>query len=105
MMHGTPYTVEWVNDVFGIDPDDDNVDVIVRFATGECYVATFFTVQNLQTLMERYRETGECADGLYVWSTNMIVIARITTENVERAIADLIQSGEFAKAFEGPSRA
>jgi hypothetical protein len=99
-----PYTVQWVNDVFGIDPDDDNVDVTVKFATGEHYTATFFALNNLESLMEKYRETGECAGGLYVWSAHMVVIARLTSANVERAVADLLESGEFAAAFEGPFR-
>lgn len=96
------YKVTWIEDEFGIDPADDNVDVTVIFATGERYTATFFTVENLNSLMERYSESGECANGLYVWSSHMIVIQRITKMNVERAVGDLIQSGEFRNAFEGP---
>ena len=99
-----PYTIHWVNDVFGIDPEDDNVDVTVSFGNGERYTATFFTIRNLESLLEKYRETGECAGGLYVWSTHMMVVARLTTENVERTIADLLKSGEFTSAFEGPFR-
>src|SRR5262249_38411945 len=94
------YHVSWIEDEFGIDPDDDNVDVFVEFDSGDRYVATFFALDNLRSLMENYRETGECANGLYVWSTHMIVIERLTKANVERAIADLIDSGEFSTAFE-----
>ncbi|HEX8717405.1 MAG TPA: hypothetical protein VF722_10570 [Gemmatimonadaceae bacterium] len=96
------YTITWVEDDFGIDPADDNVDVVVRFEGGERFVATFFTLENLRSLMEQYNETGECMNGLYVWSSHMIVIARLTRENVERAVADLIESDEFDAAFEGP---
>jgi hypothetical protein len=41
-----PYAIHWVNDAFGIDPEDDNVDVSVSFGNGERYTATFFTVRN-----------------------------------------------------------
>ncbi len=99
------YKVTWVDDEFGIDPADDNVDVTVDFATGERYAATFFTVENLKALMERYRESGECANGLYFWSSHMIVIQRLTKVKVDRAIQDLIQSGELPSAFEGPFHA
>jgi hypothetical protein len=99
---GIPYTIHLVNDLFGIDPDDDNVDVSVQFITGERYIATFFTVGNLQSLMEGYRKSGECAAGLYVWSAHMIVIAHLTRENIERAVAALIDAEEFAAAFDGP---
>jgi hypothetical protein len=34
----------------------------------------------------------------------MIVVARLTPENVERAVADLLDNGEFTAAFEGPFR-
>jgi hypothetical protein len=97
-----PYTVTWVDDVFGIDPEDDNVDVTVTFEGGDRYTATFFTLTNLAALMENYAQTGECANGLYIWSTHMIVIARVTRQNIERAIDDLLKNGEFAAAFDGP---
>jgi hypothetical protein len=98
----TPYTIEWVSDLFGIDPHDDNVDIIVRFTTRERYTATFFTLTNLRSLMEGYRESGECASGLYVWSSHMVVVNQLTTETVEQTVADLLASGEFSSAFEGP---
>jgi hypothetical protein len=101
---GIPYVIDWVEDVFGTDPEDANVDVTVAFENGERYTATFFTVRNLQSLMETYRETGECAGGLYVWSARMIVVARLTKQNVERAVSDLLASGEFTTAFGGPVR-
>lgn len=99
-----PYTIDWVNDEFGIDPDDDNVDVIVKFVTGERFTATFFAFQNLRSLMEKYRESGECAGGLYLWSSHMIVVKRLTRDTVERTVADLLETNEFGAAFEGPFR-
>jgi hypothetical protein len=101
---GIPYTVRCVNDVFGTDPEDDNIDVTVAFETGEHFTATFFTIRNLESLMEKYHETGECAGGLYVWSKHMIVVARLTIQNIEHTVADLLESGEFASAFDGPFR-
>jgi hypothetical protein len=97
-----PYRVTWVDDVFGIDPADDNVDVFVWFETGAHYSATFFTPLNIQTLLAKYAESGECAGGLYHWAANMVVVARLTKENVERVVADLLSSGEFTGAFAGP---
>jgi hypothetical protein len=98
----TPYKISWVEDEFGVDPADDNVDVLVDFASGERYTATFFTLDNLRSLMERYRETGQCANGLYLWSAQMIIITRLTKANVEQAVAELLATGEFTKVFEGP---
>lgn len=98
------YKVVWVEDEFGIDPTDDNVDVAVDFENGDRYTATFFTIENLRSLIDRYRESGECANGLYVWASHMIVIDGLTRVNVNRAVEDLIKSGEFGSAFEGPFR-
>jgi hypothetical protein len=100
-----PYSITWIEDEFGIDPEDDNVDVFVDFASGERYTATFFTLHNLRSLLEKFRETGECASGLYVWSTGMIVIKRLTKDNVEKVVADLLDRGDLPKAFEGPFEA
>ena len=40
------YKITWIEDEFGIDPADANVDVTVDLATGERYTATFVTVEN-----------------------------------------------------------
>lgn len=95
------YAVEILDHV-DMNPTDDNVDVFVYFADGRRYVATFFTLANLQSIMLKHRATGECAGGLYLWASDMIVVERIDRETVERTVADLIQSGEFEKAFDGP---
>ncbi len=98
----TDYVVQIREDEYGTNPDDENIDVTVEFSTGERYFATVFTVENLRTLMRRYRETGECADGLYVWASHMIVVEQVTRQNVERLVKDLIASEEFSSAFDGP---
>jgi hypothetical protein len=43
-----------------IDRLNDNVDVEVTLAEGRRYSATFFTLHNLSSLMDRYAATGEC---------------------------------------------
>jgi hypothetical protein len=94
-----PFKIEWIGDRTQIDPDDDNVDIFVKFESGSKYVATFFTLKNLATLLSRYRRTGECANGLYFWNSDMIVVERLTDEVVAATVSDLMVSGEFAAAF------
>jgi hypothetical protein len=101
-LRSTSYAIRWIEDEFGVDPNDDNVDVFVNFTNGVRYVATFFALANLRTLLEKYRQTGECAGGTFVWSTYMIVVEHLTREAVEKTVADLIATGEFGRAFEGP---
>ena len=95
------YVVEML-DHGNLNAADDNVDVFVYFADGRKYAATFFTVANIQSIMKRYRSSGECADGLYFWASDLVIVERLDRETVERTVADLIGSGEFEKAFDGP---
>lgn len=105
MIQGNPVSDAYVVEILDhgeLNPDDDNVDVFVYFADGRKYVATFFTASNIQSIMRKDRGTGECAGGLYFWASNMIVVERLDRETIERAVADLMRSGEFEKAFDGP---
>ena len=54
--------------------NDDNVDVEVVFKNGKRYVATMFTLDNIHKLMDRYKESGECAYGLYFCGSDMILL-------------------------------
>jgi hypothetical protein len=81
------------------DPMQDNVDVEVRLADGRRFGATFFTLHNLERLFEKNRTTGECAAGLYLWATNMILVRELSIEAVKTTVRDLMTNGEFDKAF------
>jgi hypothetical protein len=98
------YHLSYVEDVAGTDALDDNVDVFVDFVTGERYVATFFTIANIQRLMDKDAETGECAGGLYFWATDMVIVRSLTRQNIERTIADLLATGTFESVFRGPTK-
>jgi len=74
---------------------DDNVDILVDLEDGRDFSATFFTVDNLRTLMKRYRKSGECAGGTYVWAKDMIVVESIIVETIRWTIADLIEGGQI----------
>ncbi|HVH11591.1 MAG TPA: hypothetical protein VM759_00995 [Longimicrobium sp.] len=94
-----PYTVEVVGPIDAIDPENDNVDVYVRFEDGRSFSAAFFTPANIARLLDRYRVTGECSRGLYFWSVNMIVITTLTEDGIRETVADLLATGEFNSAF------
>jgi hypothetical protein len=81
------------------DPRNDNLDVEVRFADGRRYSATFFTLSNVETLLRRYARSGECANGLYLWASDMILVETLTLDVIERVVQDLIASGELPKAL------
>ena len=87
------------------DSYDDNSDVVVGLDDGSRWAATLHSYQNVKTLIDKNRVTGECLSGSYLWSRHMILVERITRDCIEGVIGDLITSGEFATAFERLSRA
>lgn len=97
--HPHVWRADFIGSANAEDVWNDNSDVLVRFEDGREYVATFFTVENLRQLMQKFRESGENSCGLYVWSTHMIVVERLTPEDVERVVEDLLENGEFEAAF------
>lgn len=85
-----------------VNPVDDNIDVWVFTEDGSRYSATFFTLKNIETLMERWRESEECAEGTYFWCVDAIIVREISEEVIRRTIDDLFASGDFYGAFGGP---
>ena len=77
---------------------DDNVDVEIELADGRRYSATFFTLQNIHSLMEKNKTTGECAGGIYMWSSNMILVDNLRQETIRRTIVGLLEEGELDAA-------
>jgi hypothetical protein len=81
------------------NPSDDNTDVIVTFDDGARWVATFYSYQNIFSLAEKNRETGECLGGKYFWGTDLILINEVSREQIEEVIVDLMKENEFEHAF------
>ena len=44
--------------VNGLDPINDNVDVEIKMDDGRVYSATFFTMENIKRLLQRWQTTG-----------------------------------------------
>ena len=99
---GVPYSIwleaehwspgQWV-------PRNANSDVLVEFADGARWTATFFSYENVAALRRKYEETGECLSGRYQWATNMVLVDELTRSRVEQVVEDLLASGEFGSAF------
>ena len=98
-MKRIPYTTSWREDLSSVDALDNNIDVFVEFSDGSRYTATFFTLHNLNTLMREYELTGECAGGLYIWASDMIVVRELSPASIEQCVASLIENHEFEGAF------
>ncbi len=89
----------WILQGERLDPEDDNVDVEVRLAAGETYFATFFTIKNIASLFAKNKVTGECAGGLYFYTTDMVIVERLTVAAVRATIRDLIAAHELGHAL------
>ena len=82
-----------------LDPDNANVDIHVTFPNGESFSAVFFTLQNIEALMKDYKKTGECANGSYFWTSDMLIVQKLTEQTICKAIDNLLAEGEFASVF------
>lgn len=82
-----------------LDSDNDNVDVQVTFPNGERFSAVFFTLRNIEALMRRYKKTGECADGLYFWASDMMIVKNLTEKTICKTIDHLLAEDEFGYVF------
>jgi hypothetical protein len=78
---------------------NDNVDVEVQVGDGSRWSATFFTLDNIDALFAKNRITGECANGLYLWAADMILVERLDESAIRATVDALRQSGEFSSAF------
>lgn len=80
------------------DVEDDNVDVEIVLQSGARFSATFFTLRNLSSLFAKNRITGECAAGLYLWASNMVIVESLDRDTIGRAIQGLIDDSELESA-------
>lgn len=83
-----------INDVF-----DDNVDVYVILPNNEKYVATFFTLKNIATIMSRHRKSGESSSGTYFWSSDMIIVQSLNEADIKATIEDLLETDYLESVF------
>ena len=76
------------------DVADDNVDIEVQLADRSRWAATVFTVDNLRSLMRKWRSTGE-QSGLYVSAPDMIVVERLSDGFLRELVDELVAEGEL----------
>lgn len=81
------------------NPQDDNSDVIVTRDDGTRWIATFVSYRNIETLRERYQKTGECLSGLYIWTSNMMLIETVSRQRIEQVIHELFRTTSFEQVF------
>jgi hypothetical protein len=97
----TDYKIIIFEGATAMDPNNDNVDVNVLFNSGERYVATFFTLTNVEYLINSWIETKE-HNAKYFWSSDAIVVEKLDTETIREVVKNLIALNDLSSAFSGP---
>jgi hypothetical protein len=82
-----------------LNPDFNIVDVILETGDGNKYSSNFITRRYLDYLFEKNKRTGECAGGVYFAVPNMVVIEKLTDEQVKRTIDDMVNNLEVEEYF------
>lgn len=49
--------------------------------------------------MKRCKKTGECANGLSFWASDMMIVQELTKETICKAIDTLLAAEEFESVF------
>lgn len=80
--------------------DDDNVDVIISLDNGEEYHGTFFTLKNVQNLMNRWKLTGESPRNIACfWASNAVIVEKLSLSTMESVVKFYLKSGDFYHVF------
>jgi hypothetical protein len=75
-----------VNDYY-----NDNIDLNIILPTGRVFFATFFTILNINNLIEKGKE-------LYFWSTDMIIVRDLKKETISSVIFRMINDDYLESA-------
>ena len=49
--------------------------------------------------MKDYKETGECANGSYFWTSDMLIVQKLTEQTICEIVENLLAEGEFTSVF------
>jgi len=93
------FKIEFIGDINKVNKYNDNIDVYVYFSNEEIYTATFFTVENISSLMSKFKKSGECNFGKYFWAIDMCIVDEISEKAILDSIEYMLKNGEFKNIF------
>lgn len=79
--------------------NNDNVDIHITFSNNQSYIATFFTYENIKSLVKKNKKTGECLSGTYFWASDMILIQDLEIETIRTVVSQTIENNLFLEIF------
>jgi hypothetical protein len=83
-----------------LDAADGPLDIELDLGSGGRYVGTVATLGQLQQLLDRWRTTGECLAGGYIWMRHLIIVSELTLHQIVAVVLDLERTAELARALE-----
>ena len=83
------------------DVEDDNIDAVIHFDRARSYGITFFTQKNISTLCKKWKEDGNCLNGLYFWAVDCVIVEKLEYYLLVQVVADMLNCDEhiFEKHF------
>lgn len=82
-----------------LDYNNSNTDVIVQMDSGEKYIASFLTYENLESLRKENLGSGLFLKGKYFWTQNMLMIDNCSKESIQTVVNYLLDNGDFTEVF------
>ena len=85
--------------ILGADDDPatvDNVDAESSLPNGNRYAATILTLNQIDTIMRRWEQTGECLAGAYLRVPDLVIVRKPGVSSMTRALKDLLSAGQVA---------
>jgi 3-isopropylmalate dehydrogenase len=79
--------------------EQENIDIFVTLESGRTYSGVVATLRNIEHLLRKWADTGECNNGAYINISNCIVIPEMTISALQKAIDGLIINKEIEHIF------
>jgi len=84
---------------YTLDYSDLYSDVIVRFSNGDAYVATFFSVRNLEGMLMESRVMLEKHEEPFYKILNAVLVENLQKSQLLPVIEHMIVEGDFQVVF------
>jgi len=79
--------------------NNSNTDVVIELNSGEKYIASFLTYQNIESLRKENFKSGDFLHGKYFWTKNIVLIDNCSKKSISNVVQFLSDNGDFSEVF------